>query len=101
MDPRYPGRPGKTSAPGSLATGPDGPAIDGAPSRGVLNELARGFLLGVQSQDPEVAARFASQFLKDQTRQPPDGPPIRPRTVRGPLPRAAPDGRTLEPPPPR
>ncbi len=68
-------------------------------SRGVLNELARGFLLGVRSQNAESAARFASQFLRDQMGAETDRPPPRPRTIRGPLPRAAADGRSLEPPP--
>ncbi|HEV2317592.1 MAG TPA: hypothetical protein VGV89_08480 [Thermoplasmata archaeon] len=71
-----------------------------AVSRGVLNELARGFLLHLKSEDREAAARFASQLLTEQSgAEHPDRTLVRPRTVRGPLPRGSLDGRTLEPPP--
>jgi hypothetical protein len=75
------------------------PAGASTPPREVLNELARGFLLGLKQEDPQWAARFASQFVSEQSGpRPDDRSRIRPRTARGPLPRASPDGRTLETP---
>lgn len=69
--------------------------------KAVLNELARGFLLELRQDDPRAAARFASQFLSEQALPGPlSRTRLRPRTARGPLPRASPDGRSLEPPPP-
>lgn len=69
-----------------------------AAGREVLTELARGFLLGLGSEDPRPAARFASQFLTEQAGIPlADRRRPRPRTARGPLPRAFADGRMLEP----
>jgi hypothetical protein len=72
-------------------------AAPSAPPREVLYELARGFLLELRSEDPRSAARFASQFLSERRGAvaPPGAP--RPRALRGPLPRATTDGRSLEP----
>jgi hypothetical protein len=91
MDPRVPARAARP------LLRPEG-APHEPPSSGVLSELARGFLLGLREDDPAAAARFASQFLRDQTGASAETVPIRPRTVRGPLPRASPEGRMPGPP---
>ncbi|MGI0053237.1 MAG: hypothetical protein ACREC5_04520 [Thermoplasmata archaeon] len=43
------------------------------PPRGVLTELARGFLRGLATEDPRCAARFAGQFLAERAEEPPLG----------------------------
>lgn len=64
------------------AVDPDGePPVDPlravVPSRAVLTELARGFLL-LHERDPSRASRFAATFVREQA-GPRDEGPIRPR----------------------
>jgi len=60
--------------PGALAREPGIASLEHVvPSRAVLTELARGFLM-MQDRDPGRAVRFASTFLKEQ--QPPDEPRV-------------------------
>ncbi len=63
---------------------PEGAAVGAGPPRGVLTELARGFLRGLSAEDPGAAQRFAAQFLTEQSG--PRPPPFPAR--RGPLLRA-------------
>ncbi len=43
------------------------------PSRAVLTELARGFLL-LHERDPDRASRFAATFLREQVGSEPEAP---------------------------
>ncbi len=53
------------------------PIEEVVPSRAVLTELARGFLL-LNGRDPRRASRFAATFLREQAAPRDDGP-ITPR----------------------
>ncbi|MHB8352325.1 MAG: hypothetical protein ACYDFT_06550 [Thermoplasmata archaeon] len=68
------------------------PSATGAePTRGVLTELARGFLRGLTVEDPGSAQRFASQFLTEQSGHPAPPLPVR----RGPILRAPSSPRSI------